>query len=281
MKFLFRSTLLLLLLGLFGYAAAQTDSPSRPWAAFSKGISVATGISGFGTSQPFRGYSEHAVTSSRFVNIDAGVSYPIKGRFFAHMGVGLGYTAVNAYSDRGYLLSGNIFVDRGRTERFTASKYMDVIVPLLGGMHVGKRKKMNISLGATFSYRTAEHMGVEGTAYQYYSSIALGNEEVGQVWSGGSTLPDDYSSILTAIQTPWTPWVESPASAAPYSYEAELPTSRFQVAATTKASYALPFKNWLKGTSIGLQGLWYLTEYNVGDGHLARYRVQVVVGKGF
>jgi hypothetical protein len=47
MKFLFRSTLLLLLLGLFGYAAAQTDGPSRPWAAFTKEISVATGISGF------------------------------------------------------------------------------------------------------------------------------------------------------------------------------------------------------------------------------------------
>lgn len=52
MKFLFRSTVLLLLLGLFGYAAAPKDGPSRPWAAFTKEISVATGISGFGTSQP-------------------------------------------------------------------------------------------------------------------------------------------------------------------------------------------------------------------------------------
>ncbi|WP_367390839.1 hypothetical protein [Lewinella sp. LCG006] len=279
MKVLFRSTVLLLLLGLSGYTAAQADGSSRPWAAFSKEVSVATGISGFGTSQSLWGYSEHAVTKSRFVNIDMGMSYPIKGRFFVHTGLGLGYTAVNAFSDRGYRLSGNILVDRGRTERSTAAKYMDVIVPLLGGMQVGKHKKINISLGATFSYRAAEQMKVEGVVYQYYSSIALGTEDVGQIGNGPP--PSDDPFIFTGIPTNWEPWNESPASAAPYSYEAELPTSRFQVAATSKVSYALPFKKGLKGTSIGIQGLWYLTEYNIGDGQLARYRVQVVVGRQF
>lgn len=257
MNTLTRATALLLLLCLFGHsAAAQTGFRLRPWFTLAKEISVATGTGGFSAAHSWRSYVEHTVTSHPFVNIDAGVYYPIKGRFFAHTGVGLGFAAVSTYSDINYSTWNGHYLDgRARTEESTSSKYLDVTTPVLGGMYLGKGKKIYVAVGGIFSYRAAESMNIKVTRYREEGLIRL---------------PDP----------PLSPWDFQEPPLSSFDYQSELPTSRFQVAATTKVSYALPFKKG-KGYSVGLQGLWYLTEYNVGDGHLARYRVQAVVGKDF
>jgi hypothetical protein len=272
----------LLLLCLFGYvAAAQTQHGLRPWFTLTKEISVATGIGGFSAAHSLRGYSEHAVTGSPFVNIDAGVYYPIKGRFFAHTGVGLGYAGISTYSDIDHTRNGLFLAVPARTEKFTSSKYLDVTTPVLGGMYLGKGKKIYVAVGGIFSYRAAESMNIKGVNYQQDGSIYVPPVEVvGQVWTGNFPDSPSFPMPWTQSPEPLSPWDLQRPPVSSFDYESELPTSRFQVAATTKVSYALPFKKE-KGFSVGLQGLWYLTEYNVGDGHLARYRVQAVLGKGF
>lgn len=148
-------------------------------------------------------------------------------------------------------------------------------------MYLGKGKKIYIAVGGIFSYRAAESMNIKGVNYQQDGLIYVPPVEViGQIWTGNFPDSPGFPTVWTQSPEPLSPWDLQQPPVSSFDYESELPTSRFQVAATTKVSYALPFKKG-KGYSVGLQGLWYLTEYNVGGGHLARYRVQAMLGKGF
>ncbi|PTM08032.1 MAG: hypothetical protein DA408_21205 [Bacteroidetes bacterium] len=189
-------------------------------------------------------------------------AHSLKGSVYAVGGLGIGFSKYqikdahfkNYWITLDTLRNVNVF---DSTHQNTSFSYLEAILPLGIGIHLGKQQRMSVLIGGLLSYRFANF----STQLKERTQFGLVNFTV----ESGTILPS-FMVLPTPIKS---------------RSQQDIPptTNRFQLGAQCKLLYNLSASQH-KGTSIGLSGTWFPANNEIATGHSMTGFLQAVLWYG-